>query len=443
MATLPQTQLELVPVDSEGRRWGILTRLGFRFVFLYFVLYCVTNQILPSLFPIPKLRIPTLAQSTQVRRAATWTASHVFHLTSTLVYDRSGSGDKTYDFMLSFLIAVVCVVAVVVWSVLDRKRPEYVTLWKWFCVFLRFNLGCQMLLYGFVKVVPLQMPYPQLTRLVEPYGNFSPMGVLWYSIGSAPAYEMFVGSAELLGGVLLFFPRTAFLGALVCLADTIEVFTLNMTYDVPVKLFSLHLLVMALILLGPELRRMWSFFFSDGAVDPPNRPALFRSARANRIAVVVQAVYGLVLIGMGGYGSWQSLHSYGSLAPKSALYGIWNVNVLTIDGKSQPALVTEKSRVRRLIFERPEGCAFQTMDDAFVNYGGKVDTSSHTVSLTRGNDKNWKANFRFERSGSDHMTFDGEMDGRKYRMELELLDRSKLMLVSRGFHWIQEYPFNR
>jgi hypothetical protein len=24
-----------------------------------------------------------------------------------------------------------------------------------------------------------------------------------------------------------------------------------------------------------------------------------------------------------------------------------------------------------------------------------------------------------------------------------MMDRGKMMLVSRGFHWIQEYPFNR
>jgi hypothetical protein len=28
-------------------------------------------------------------------------------------------------------------------------------------------------------------------------------------------------------------------------------------------------------------------------------------------------------------------------------------------------------------------------------------------------------------------------------MQLRLVDRSKFMVVSRGFHWVQEYPFNR
>src|SRR5262249_770946 len=151
---------------------------------------------------------------------------------------------------------------------------NYVVLHKWFHLFLRFALGSEMVLYGMDKLVPMQMPFPQLTRLVEPYGNFSPMGVLWYSIGASPAYEMFVGGAEMVGGILLFFPRTAMLGALVCLADVIEVFALNMTYDVPVKLFSFHLILMSLVLLAPELRRIAGFFFTDREVPAPVRPKL-------------------------------------------------------------------------------------------------------------------------------------------------------------------------
>ena len=76
------------------------------------------------------------------------------------------------------------------------------------------------------------------------------MGVLWSSIGSSPAYESFAGCAELLGGILLIVPRTTTLGALVCLADMTQVFMLNMTYDVPVKLLSFHLILLSLFLLA-------------------------------------------------------------------------------------------------------------------------------------------------------------------------------------------------
>ncbi len=75
-----------------------------------------------------------------------------------------------------------------------------------------------------------------------------------------------LGAAETLGGILLLAPRTTTLGALVCLADMIQVFMLNMTYDVPVKLFSFHLILFSLFLLAPEANRLLGFFFTDRAV---------------------------------------------------------------------------------------------------------------------------------------------------------------------------------
>ena len=43
----------------------------------------------------------------------------------------------------------------------------------------------------------------------------------------------------------------------------------------------------------------------------------------------------------------------------------------------------------------------------------------------------------------DQLVLDGTMDGHTIQMRLKLVDRSKLTLVSRGFHWINEYPFQR
>ena len=125
-----------------------------------------------------------------------------------------------------------------------------------------------------VKAIPLQMGEPSLTRLLEPYGNFSPMGVLWASIGASFPYERFAGGAELLASVLLFIPQTALLGALVALIDSIQIFALNMTYDVPVKLFSFHLILLSTFLLAPDIRRLLGVFVFNRPVPKSSQPAL-------------------------------------------------------------------------------------------------------------------------------------------------------------------------
>lgn len=320
--------------ESHTPYWSLGLRVACRFCFVYFGLYCICTQIFGGLISIPKMETIDLSSLWPMRQITFWTAAHIFHAKLPLVYTGSGSGDKTFDWVLAFCLLVLAALATAIWSVLDRQRENYVTLYKWFRVFIRFALASQLIGYGMAKVIPLQMPFPYLTKLLERFGDFSPMGVLWSSIGASPAYEMFAGSAEMLGGILLIIPRTTMLGALVCVADMTQVFTLNMTYDTPVKLFSFHLLLMALFLLAPELQRLADFFFRNRTVAPSTQPQLFNTRRANRIAFAVQIVFGLWMVGTTVYGYWGDWHTYGGGRPKSALYGIWNVDELSMDGHS-------------------------------------------------------------------------------------------------------------
>jgi len=432
-SALMTVQAELEPVVEQTPRWGLVSKVAFRFCVVYFGLFCLMTQIVGALLAYPSLDLPDPSSLWPMRQTVFWAAKHIFGVTEPLVYTGSGSGDKIFDWVLCFCLLVMAALGAAVWSFLDRRRTRYTTSYNWFRVLLRFALASQMLTYGMVKAIPLQMPFPSLMRLLEPYGNFSPMGVLWYSIGASPVYEIFTGCAELLGGILLILPRTTTIGALICLADAIEVFTLNMTYDVPVKLFSFHLIVMALLLLGPNLRRIADFFFMGRSVQTAAEPRLFSTGRANRIAVTAQVVFGLWLLAMNAYGGWTSWKQYGGGSPKSPLYGIWNVDQLTGDGEHW----------RRVIFDAPNYMAFQRMDDTFVFYGSALNLKTGTLALTKSKDKKSNAALTFQRPAKDRLILDGEMDGHKINMQLRLVDHSKFQLLSRGFHWVQEYPYNR
>src|SRR6185437_15940333 len=251
----------------------------------------------------------------------------------------SASGDCMFAWVLAFCLLVIAALATGVWPFLDRKRKNYAGLQTWVRLFFRLALAGQMLNYGLAKVIPLQMPYPSLTRLLQPFGTFSPMGVLWSSIGAAPAYEIFAGCAEVIGGVLLIVPPSASLGALICLADMIQVFMLNMTYDVPVKLFAFHLILLSCFLLAPDIPRLVSVLFLDRATAPRPRAQLFSSLRANRIALAAQIVLGLWLLGLNLHTVRQYWSMYGGGRQYSALYGIWDVTQVSIDGEPRPPLL--------------------------------------------------------------------------------------------------------
>jgi len=423
--------------------WGLGLRIAFRFCVAYFTLFGLSNQIPGGLFLIPNIRIPELSSFWPLRHITFLTATHIFRIQRDLVYTGSGSGDKTFDWVLAFCLLIIAAFITCLWSILDRRRENYVVFHKWFRLAMRFMLASEMFLYGLAKAIPLQMPFPFLTRLLEPYGNFSPMAVLWSSVGASHSYEIFTGCAETLGGILLLAPRTATLGALVCLADMIQVFTLNMTYDVPVKLFSFHLILFSLFLLAPDANRLIGFFFTDRTIGPSQQMPLFRSVRANRVAVALQVAFGLYLIGMGVYSGIGAWSRYGGARPKAALYGIWNVDEMSVDGHLRPALFTDHDRWRRVVFDFPTFTSFQRPDDTFTGYSSTIGEKDSTLTLTKAADKNWKASFTYARPSPDQLVLNGSMDGHQVQMKLKLLDRDKFTLVNRGFHWINEYPFQR
>ena len=116
---------------------------------------------------------------------------------------------------------------------------------------------------------------------------------------------------------------------------------------------------------------------------------------------------------------------------------------MAIDGTIRSPLVTDYDRWRRVLFQTPTGMTFQRMDDTFASYGLKIDVNAKRLAVSKAADKSWSATFTFDRPSPERLVLDGEMDGHKIHMQLALYDRSRFLLVTRGFHWIQEYPFNR
>ena len=428
-------------VASPSPRWSLALRVGFRLAFIYFGLYVISTQMLNSLVILPFAYIPNLGSLRSTQRAVVWVAHHVFQANYEFPTTLTGSGDRTVDWVLNACLLAIAIVGAGLWSLVDRRRPNHAVLHTWFQVFVRFSLGATMISYGMLKAFPLQMSYPNLTRLLEPYGNFSPMGVLWASIGAAPGYERFAGSMELMAGILLFVPRLSTLGAMVAFADAVQIFLLNMTYDVPVKLFAFQLILMSLYLLAPEMPRLTRAVILNGSAGPsPIRPLARRRAVALTLTLV-QVFYGGYIVAMH---YWPSKKSWASVsAPKPPLYGIWTVERMTVDGVERAPLISDYGRWRRIVIQNGATVWFQRMDDSFVTYPSRTDVSARTLTLTRQGDQSSNTVFSYQLLNPDQLVLDGTMNGRRIELSTRLFDRSGFQLVSRGFHWIQEHPFNK
>ena len=432
--------------------WRLVTRIGFRFAVTYFTLYIISTQMISGLLVIPGVDVPPLASMPPLLPLTSWVAIKVFKFPEPLVLV-SGSGDTPFDWTLVASLLVIAGGITAIWSLLDRRRPSYPGLQKWFRLFLRFGLGSTMLTYGMIKAFPLQMSYPSLVRLLEPYGHFSLMGVLWSHMGSSPAYQMFTGFVELTAAVLLFIPGLTLLGALVSLAASTQVFVLNMMYDTPVKLFSFHLIMMSLVLLAPDMKRLCTVIVLGRAAGPSSHPPLFRNRVLHSLAIASQLALGAWLVFSAFTADLQSWRRRGPDAPKPPLYGIWTIDTMTIDGQLRSPLVTDYDRWRRMVVQTSAGVTFQRMDDTFLGFGAKVDTNAKEITLLRSptspspipptEPPAEAGRLKYEQPSPDRLILDGTVEAKTIRMELQYYDRGNFRLVQSRFRWIQDYPFNR
>jgi hypothetical protein len=445
------TALGEMEETAERIHWGLATRISFRFAFAYLGLYTLT---FPAGFFLPYTNWLLIKVFQFWYKAVPWFALHVLHFRLPISTEfmpplERGSGDTLYDWVQIVLILVVAVLATVIWSVWDRKRKNYVTLHKWFRLWVRFSLLLTMLVYGASKAIPNQMGPPDLMKLLETYGKSSLMGILWTSIGASTSYTIFAGCVELLGGILLIFPRTTLAGGLVSAAAMAQVFMLNMCYDVPVKIFSFHSILLALFIVAPDVPRLLNILALNHPVGPSTIPPLFRRRWVNWIAVALQVVLGFYILGKQLKDEAATHKEYYGV-PKSPFYGIWDVENFFIDGQERPPLLTDRERWRRVVMDYPTSILIQNMTEDFSKdfymnfrgYGMKLDMPNKKFTLKKGRDSA-PENFSYEQPSPDELVWDGTLQGHKIHAELHRLDMSDFLLVSRGFHWVQEEPFNR
>jgi uncharacterized membrane protein YphA (DoxX/SURF4 family) len=444
----------LQPIPTSGpfvtpEPWSLSHRIIFRFVCCYLLLYCLPInghanliQFIPGSYFVADPYIKLW------HTICPWVAIHIFHLSGKpTTYFLTGSGDTTLDYIQHLCFLATAVIASLVWSLLDRKRIHYVVLRQWLTILVRYTLAITMLSYGFAKLFPTQFRFPDPSRLMEPFGEFSPMGVLWNFMGTSLVYTSLTGTVEVMGGALLLFQRTTTLGAIVSAGAMLNVLVLNFCYDVPVKLYSSNLLLMAILLISPDLRRIANVLVLKRPTEPDCSPQIRFSKRWMRIAAVGIKV---LLIGCLVFESYYAWNRYDNLVrrpQRSLLYGLYEVEKFVENGVERPPVTTDALRWRKVaVGDIQSLVAVRTMDDSIVRYRLAYEAAKNkTLTLSDGNapynDATARVRFVFSyaQPDADHVSLKND----HLSVIMRRVDTSKFLLVSRGFHWINELPFNR
>lgn len=341
----------------------------------------------------------------------------------------TGSGDQLWLYLQLLLVAIIAAFGTVVWSLVDRRRA-YPRLAAATIVVLRYYVAAIMIGYGIAKITPMQFPPLWLGRYDHSVGDMSPMGLLWSFMGHSQAYTWIAGAAEVVGSVLLLWRRTYVIGALLLIGVMTNVVLLNFCYDVPVKLFSLRLLVMSIAIVLPETRRLGAALLGYPAREMP--PRVRSTPGAERVRLAIKLVM-VTVIALRAYEQYAFASQLRELRTPNALQGIWRAERVVIDGVERAPLFTDDARWRKLVFHE-YGLSIRFATDRRQHLRVEVDPETQTITVMQGV---MRHEWRYQRPDAEHLIIDAP------NLHAELVLEPPPLLETRGFHWVQEEPFNR
>ena len=281
---------------------------------------------------------------------------------------------------------------------------------------LRATLALSMIASGIFRLIPVAMPPLRPLDQLQRLGELTQGELLRTLVGASPVFQSFTGLAALLGGVLLLFPRTTLLGALICAANLAMAVTLALCYDLPSRLYVSCLFVLSLLLLVPDLRRLADLFLLDRAVEPPQAPPA--DGWPGRL---------LPLLGLGLIvgGAAMAAPRLGQLhPPKPPFHGAWNVEELTVDGEE-----SDDPRLwRRAVFQDPGALDVELRIGLRKRHALLLDMPRKSLTLDR------RDRFTFQEPEEGVLVLEGKLDGRPTRAKLR-----RVLLSSPWFHWITDY----
>ncbi len=424
---------------STSPNWPFINKLAFRFIFAYIILYA---------FPFPINYFPFIGEFVQESISHIWEPLVIgfgkYFFSLEINAHPSGSGDTLYDYMQAAFFVVLALSTALIWSIIDRKRGNYDKLYFYLEIFVRYFLAAMLIGYGFAKIFKLQFSMPGPYSLIKPLGEMSPMGLAWTFMGFSEGFNLFTGIGEALGGFLLFFRRTKVLGGFLSIAVMSNVVAMNFFYDIPVKLFSSHLLFFIFFILWSDFQRIINFLILNKTVEPKKIMAAFSDTKFRIPSLIIKVLFIGSLLFNEVTGSLESIKEYGDKASKPPLYGIYEVEQFTLNNNIIPALETDSVRWKNMLIQWEGTTAIEIMNKDKRYLGLKADTTKQTLHFYSWRDSlNKNGTFEYAQVGTDSLSLKGIWQTDTLDILMKYQDPADFPLLTRGFHWISEYPYNR
>jgi hypothetical protein len=378
------------------------------------------------------------------RSIATAFNDSLFHIRTTLV-DPNSSTDTSLSWATLFTMLLISAVVTVVWSIADQKRPDYIIPEYWLRVAARYFVAYYALYYGIIKLFAIQMPFPSLSQLSTPLGDLSPTRLAWMFIGYSTSYQVFSGVLETLVGIFLLARRTTTLGLLLSLAVFGNVVAMNLAYDIPVKLMSIHFVIYTVYLLLFEYQRIVDFFFFN---KPVPASITYHVKFSNNwmkygriIAKCVFTYFSIISVVLLSINIYKSNHLIVNTKPIEQ--GMYDVKHFAVNGDSA---VVDSLRWKDMALYGVTG-SIKTSDTIFVQrykrgyFSFEIDSAAALMKVKRDySDSVYLTSWKYQILDANVLKLTGLLG--KDSIKVELIRRKSPYRLSGPdqFHWLQEAP---
>jgi hypothetical protein len=396
-------------------------------VFIYLTLYSADSvaKVFRVFDPIRDFCKPVSHAVTQAFAGA------VLHLE---IQTYTSYSDDLYNYVQCVLFGLLATGITAIWSLVQPRKREHNRLYAWFRLMMQIQVGATVLSYGMAKVVPCQFPPLDALTLSKPVGDYSPHSLLWAVMGYSQLYTIFGGVTEVVGAFLLMLPRTYLAGALLTFAVMVNVLLFNLSYDIGVKLLSMHLLAGAAVVFLPDLKGLVQSLLLRKQFQPVSFAPFFRNGRLNSLILVGQVVLALFwTVDQVNY----ALHRYERQNAGHAHMedGLWIVEKQTIDGQEPTLSDDESLRWGRLALAKEKLVVQNTVGnrDEFSLDRNKVPIAINLANRSLGD-------FAFQSNGDDgkHASVRVTFKGHQIWCQLRPVRLDQLPLTSAPFRWVSQ-----
>ena len=370
---------------------------------------------------------------------------HLLHVKDELNANGYGSGDTSFAWAQFYAHLLLALLGSLVWTVLDRKRVKYDTLNFILLNIVRYSIAMTALSYGIIKVFALQMTYPNLHMMATPLGDLLPMRFSWLFLGYSTPYQVFSGVMEVMVGLLLLNRKTVTLGALMGTAVFTHVFLLNMSYDIPVKLYSMQTVISCLFLTASDWNRVWNFFFHNNTVGPATYLDLPLTKKWQRIGrYIFKAAFILLMVILPLKQAWsrhKNQSSEADLAPIRS--GVYSIKSFVKNQDTIPITMHDEMQWKDFIFGNNGLGSILTQDTLLRQqyrrgyFGYKPDTLRQVIAFRKFRDTTHLFEMHYIIPDDRTIKLWGKVRNDSLYFELVRTDRH-FQLSENQFHWISE-----